>query len=88
MVVIFFQIWPEKTDPQKFVYEDVAIAAYLLVCILNASALYICGAQTGLITSGQIAHLVLHLTKDPGGLDANPDLVHCIFLLSVTKIHP
>ena len=28
---IFFQIWPEKTDPQKFVYEDVAIATYLLV---------------------------------------------------------
>lgn len=25
------QIWPEKTDPQKFVYEDVAIATYLLV---------------------------------------------------------
>ena len=23
--------WPEVTDPQKFVYEDVAIAAYLLV---------------------------------------------------------
>ena len=24
--------WPEKTDPSKFVYEDLAIAAYLLVC--------------------------------------------------------
>ena len=23
--------WPEVTDPQKFVYEDIAIAAYLLV---------------------------------------------------------
>ncbi|GFS23287.1 tRNA (uracil-O(2)-)-methyltransferase [Elysia marginata] len=23
--------WPEKTDPKKFVYEDVAIAAYLLL---------------------------------------------------------
>lgn len=27
------QIWPEKTDPQKFVYEDVAIATYLLVSL-------------------------------------------------------
>lgn len=26
-----FQAWPEVTDPEKFVYEDVAIAAYLLV---------------------------------------------------------
>ncbi|CAD0196941.1 unnamed protein product [Chrysodeixis includens] len=25
------KIWPECTDPQKFVYEDVAIASYLLV---------------------------------------------------------
>ncbi|CAK8686225.1 unnamed protein product [Clavelina lepadiformis] len=25
------KIWPEVTDPQKYVYEDVAIAAYLLV---------------------------------------------------------
>ena len=25
------QNWPETTDPQKFVYEDIAIATYLLV---------------------------------------------------------
>ncbi|XP_049956314.1 probable tRNA (uracil-O(2)-)-methyltransferase [Schistocerca serialis cubense] len=25
------KIWPERTDPQKFVYEDVAIATYLLL---------------------------------------------------------
>ena len=24
-------MWPERTDPHKFVYEDVAIATYLLV---------------------------------------------------------
>jgi tRNASer (uridine44-2'-O)-methyltransferase len=24
------EIWPEKTDPKKYVYEDIAIAAYLL----------------------------------------------------------
>ena len=32
---IFFenlsQIWPEKTNPEKYVFEDVAIATYLLV---------------------------------------------------------
>ncbi|XP_071791006.1 probable tRNA (uracil-O(2)-)-methyltransferase [Asterias amurensis] len=27
----FVKIWPETTDPLKFVYEDVAIATYLLV---------------------------------------------------------
>lgn len=26
-----FQIWPECTDPGKFVYEDIAIATYLLL---------------------------------------------------------
>ena len=25
------QNWPEATDPSKFVYEDIAIASYLLV---------------------------------------------------------
>ena len=28
-----FQIWPEKTDPKKFVYEDIAIASYLIVSV-------------------------------------------------------
>lgn len=27
------QVWPEVTDPEKFVYEDVAIATYLLVSL-------------------------------------------------------
>lgn len=26
-----FEVWPERTDPAKFVYEDVAIASYLLL---------------------------------------------------------
>ncbi|XP_026555792.1 probable tRNA (uracil-O(2)-)-methyltransferase isoform X2 [Pseudonaja textilis] len=26
-----YKVWPEVTDPEKFVYEDVAIATYLLV---------------------------------------------------------
>lgn len=28
---LIFQVWPEVTDPEKFVFEDVAIATYLLV---------------------------------------------------------
>lgn len=27
----FIQIWPESTDPLKFVYEDIALATYLLI---------------------------------------------------------
>jgi tRNASer (uridine44-2'-O)-methyltransferase len=30
-VLLLLQIWPENTDPLKFVYEDVAIATYLLL---------------------------------------------------------
>ena len=33
-LVLLFQTWPESTDPQKFVFEDVAIAAYLIVSTL------------------------------------------------------
>lgn len=29
--LLFLQNWPEATDPHKFVYEDIAIATYLLV---------------------------------------------------------
>lgn len=29
--LVEIQTWPEVTDPEKFVYEDVAIATYLLV---------------------------------------------------------
>lgn len=28
---VLLQIWPENTDPFKFVYEDIAIATYLLI---------------------------------------------------------
>nr|XP_011743253.1 probable tRNA (uracil-O(2)-)-methyltransferase isoform X5 [Macaca nemestrina] len=34
------KVWPEVTDPEKFVYEDVAIAAYLLVCLIGKSRTY------------------------------------------------
>ena len=33
--LLYFQIWCEQTDPQKFVYEDINIAAYLLVRPFN-----------------------------------------------------
>lgn len=29
------QVWPEVTDPEKFVFEDVAIATYLLVSLIS-----------------------------------------------------
>ncbi|XP_048365679.1 probable tRNA (uracil-O(2)-)-methyltransferase isoform X2 [Sphaerodactylus townsendi] len=34
------KVWPEVTDPQKFVYEDVAIAAYLLECAISPNSLF------------------------------------------------
>ncbi len=34
------QNWPERTDPQKFVYEDIAIATYLLVGRYFNNSLY------------------------------------------------
>ena len=29
--VYYVQMWPEVTDPLKYVYEDIAIASYLIV---------------------------------------------------------
>lgn len=28
---LYLQMWPETTDPLKFVYEDIAIATYLIL---------------------------------------------------------
>ena len=35
MYDFFLQNWPEGTDPHKFVYEDIAIATYLLVSLYH-----------------------------------------------------
>ena len=31
---LFFKMWTEVTDPMKYVYEDIAIATYLIVSLL------------------------------------------------------
>jgi Predicted AdoMet-dependent methyltransferase len=35
------QIWTESTDPQKFVYEDIGIAAYLIVSFFELNTISI-----------------------------------------------
>ena len=35
------QMWTESTDPLKFVYEDIGIAAYLLVSTCTISIIVI-----------------------------------------------
>ncbi|XP_050803611.1 probable tRNA (uracil-O(2)-)-methyltransferase isoform X3 [Gopherus flavomarginatus] len=35
------KVWPEVTDPEKFVYEDVAIATYLLECAIRPDDSYL-----------------------------------------------
>ena len=35
------QNWPETTDPHKFVYEDIAIATYLLVSLRVSPCMFV-----------------------------------------------
>ncbi len=42
-VCMCLQSWPEATDPHKFVYEDIAIASYLLVSGSGSRVLYLLG---------------------------------------------
>ena len=53
--MIFFQNWPEGTDPHKFVYEDIAIATYLLVSLHHYTSLY----STNLCSYFNLAYAVL-----------------------------
>jgi tRNASer (uridine44-2'-O)-methyltransferase len=63
------QIWPEQTDPLKFVYEDLAIASYLL-CLWNVSQ-----EETGptFVDIGCGNGLLVHILNEEGcrgmGLD-------------------
>ncbi|XP_006875385.1 PREDICTED: probable tRNA (uracil-O(2)-)-methyltransferase [Chrysochloris asiatica] len=67
------KVWPEVTDPEKFVYEDVAIATYLLILweeerakrgVVEKQSFVDLGCGNGLLTH------ILHRAGHPGrGID-------------------
>ncbi|KAK1346086.1 hypothetical protein QTO34_008555 [Cnephaeus nilssonii] len=60
------QVWPEVTDPEKFVYEDVAIAAYLLVLWEEERAAQGVTAKQSFVDLGCGNGLLAHILSGAG----------------------
>ncbi|XP_059022202.1 probable tRNA (uracil-O(2)-)-methyltransferase isoform X2 [Mustela lutreola] len=60
------KVWPEVTDPEKFVYEDVAIAAYLLILWEEERAELGLTAKQSFIDLGCGNGLLVHILSTEG----------------------
>lgn len=60
------QVWPEVTDPEKFVYEDVAIATYLLVLWAEERAEKDLDAPQTFVDLGCGNGLLVHILTNEG----------------------
>ncbi|XP_059211116.1 probable tRNA (uracil-O(2)-)-methyltransferase [Centropristis striata] len=67
------KVWPEVTDPEKFVYEDVAIATYLLVLWAEERAEKSLSSRQSFVDLGCGNGLLVHILTNEGhpgkGLD-------------------
>ncbi|XP_041635470.1 probable tRNA (uracil-O(2)-)-methyltransferase [Cheilinus undulatus] len=60
------KVWPEVTDPEKFVYEDVAIATYLLVLWAEERAERGLAAPQSFVDLGCGNGLLVHILTNEG----------------------
>ncbi|TKS92747.1 putative tRNA (uracil-O(2)-)-methyltransferase [Collichthys lucidus] len=60
------KVWPEVTDPEKFVYEDVAIATYLLVLWAEERAEKNLTARQSFVDLGCGNGLLVHILTNEG----------------------
>ncbi|XP_044040647.1 probable tRNA (uracil-O(2)-)-methyltransferase [Siniperca chuatsi] len=60
------KVWPEVTDPEKFVYEDVAIATYLLVLWAEERAEKGLAARQSFVDLGCGNGLLVHILANEG----------------------
>lgn len=60
------KVWPEVTDPEKFVYEDVAIATYLLVLWAEERAEKNLAARQSFVDLGCGNGLLVHILTNEG----------------------
>uniref|UniRef100_H3CXQ9 tRNA (uracil-O(2)-)-methyltransferase n=1 Tax=Tetraodon nigroviridis TaxID=99883 RepID=H3CXQ9_TETNG len=60
------KVWPEVTDPEKFVYEDVAIATYLLVLWAEERARKCLAARQTFVDLGCGNGLLVHILTNEG----------------------
>lgn len=60
------EIWPESTDPQKFVYEDVAIATYLLLLWESEREIFKVEGKQSFVDLGCGNGLLVHILNSEG----------------------
>ncbi|XP_025025053.1 probable tRNA (uracil-O(2)-)-methyltransferase [Python bivittatus] len=60
------KVWPEVTDPEKFVYEDVAIAAYLLILWEDERTLRSLSKKQSFVDLGCGNGLLVHILSNEG----------------------
>lgn len=67
------QIWPDNTDPSKFVYEDIAIATYILLIWAQERLNKKCNTMQNFVDLGCGNGLLVHILNSEGysgyGLD-------------------
>ncbi|XP_070710750.1 probable tRNA (uracil-O(2)-)-methyltransferase [Pempheris klunzingeri] len=63
---VMVKVWPEVTDPEKFVYEDVAIATYLLVLWAEERAERGLTARQSFVDLGCGNGLLVHILTNEG----------------------
>ncbi|XP_041347033.1 probable tRNA (uracil-O(2)-)-methyltransferase [Gigantopelta aegis] len=62
----FVKVWPENTDPRKFVYEDIAIAAYLLLIWKEERATLATDTLQSFVDLGCGNGLLVHILTSEG----------------------
>ncbi|KAF4013198.1 hypothetical protein G4228_004642 [Cervus hanglu yarkandensis] len=67
------KVWPEVTDPEKFVYEDVAIAAYLLILWEEERAERRETARQSFVDLGCGNGLLVHILSNEGESAITPN---------------
>ncbi|XP_067414979.1 probable tRNA (uracil-O(2)-)-methyltransferase isoform X2 [Emydura macquarii macquarii] len=60
------KVWPEVTDPEKFVYEDVAIATYLLILWEEERAVKRLSKKQSFVDLGCGNGLLVHILSNEG----------------------
>ncbi|XP_054708829.1 probable tRNA (uracil-O(2)-)-methyltransferase [Uloborus diversus] len=62
----FIEIWPECTDPKKYVYEDIAIAAYLMTYWENERSKLNMSSMQSFVDIGCGNGLLVHILRSEG----------------------
>ncbi|KAG8135029.1 hypothetical protein E2320_008094 [Naja naja] len=73
LCLIHLQVWPEVTDPEKFVYEDVAIATYLLILWEDERARRGLSEKQSFLDLGCGNGLLVHILGNEGESAINPN---------------